>query len=77
MERGTCATCTFFEDVKNQCRYNPPTVQLNPNAAGAHIVSLWPRVDFDDWCSHWKSALVHGQRKTWNRQLNEQANNKN
>ena len=86
MERGTCATCTFFEDVKNQCRLNPPTLvciqqRFQDDADGEYLkpvyVSKWPTVDSDDWCSYWKSALVHGQRKTWNRQLNEQANNEN
>ena len=79
MTRGTCATCTFFEDAKGECRLNPPTPILITPAkevkAGWNInptfKSKWPNVDADDYCGGWKSALVNGRRKTWNHQIND------
>ena len=79
MTRGTCATCTFFEDAKGECRLNPPTLILITPAKEIQtgfdlkprFQSKWPNVDSDDWCSWWKSALVEGRRKTWNHQLND------
>lgn len=75
MTRGTCATCAFFEDVRQECRFNPPTVVAiaptqNPTQNAA-TDSRWPAVDSDDWCSHWMSAFVEGRRKTYARQLND------
>ena len=80
MKRGTCATCAFFEDVKGECRFNPPTLVVTHPVMEANqrfgakpkMGSRWPQVDSDDWCSHWQSAIVDGKRKTWNYQLNEE-----
>ena len=79
MTRGTCNTCAFFVDAKGECRYNPPTLVLITPAkevkSGWNInptfKSKWPTVDADDWCSHWKTALVGGRRKTYPHQLND------
>ena len=71
MKRGTCNTCAFFQDVHQECRYNPPTAQISPSPAVNGIVYFWPQVDGNDWCSHWRSALVGGQRKTYNHQIND------
>lgn len=79
MRRGTCATCAFFVDAKGECRLNPPTPIViafqrdNTTYGVTHVKSesRWPSVDSDDWCSHFRDAIIGGRRKTWNHQLND------
>ena len=51
MKRGTCATCVYYVDWKNECRYNPPQVIKYENPNG--YKSVWPIVDSDDFCHGW------------------------
>lgn len=82
MERGTCQTCAFYQTVHNECRFNPPTAALTysnkkvddryyADPPDLSITCFWPKVDADDWCSHWKTALVGGRRKSYAHQLND------
>ena len=82
MKRGTCATCAYFVDARKECRLNPPTILVisprrdtgNYGISREKFESGWPTVDGDDWCSHWKTALVGGVRKTNPEQLSEEDN---
>ena len=69
LDRGTCATCAFFHDVKKQCYLNPPQVYYDEHE-GSYASAL-PDVDDDDWCAFWTDARVKGQRKTYNHQIND------
>ena len=58
---GTCATCSFFrtEVYPNQCRAMPPQVVVHDG----YFKSVWPEVDYDDYCKLYDSAIVGGQHK--------------
>ena len=74
---GTCATCAFFHDVKNECRFNPPQVgqivETSPysDTIGSKTTSQWPIVDSNDWCGRYYDDRIKGQRKTYARQIND------
>ena len=77
MERGTCATCAFFHDVKNECRYDPPTVVSLTSSDNKYHVPIdviqnhWPKVDNNDWCSHYYHGIINGVRKPYDRMIND------
>ena len=79
LNRGTCATCAYYQTVHNECRYNPPTVVSTtkhsdtlPGVEIPVIRSHWPKVDNNDWCSHWYGAIMKsGERKNYARQIND------
>ena len=68
MKRGTCVTCAFYHMVNHECRYNPPTIMR----IDGEYKSRWPKVDNNDWCSHWYGAIMKsGERKHYARQIND------
>ena len=44
-----CKQCIYYDDT-GKCRLNPPVL----NAHTEQFV--WPKVNADDWCSHWQYA---------------------
>ena len=58
MNIGTCATCVYYRDYKNECRYNPPQIRGDG-------YSIWPKVDNDDYCHGWTDARVNGRKLTF------------
>lgn len=55
----TCSLCFAFKvnayDTKEgQCHYHPPKVI---NAEQDSLVSTWPIVDADDWCTKWQLRI--------------------
>ena len=58
MSLGTCATCLYFVDWKQECRFYPP-VPISEEK------SVWPKVDNDDYCSGWTDARHNGRKLTF------------
>ena len=55
-DTAACAKCKFF-DTKGSaeeglCRYNPPV------SAVAGAISVWPKVEANDWCGHFEAAAA-------------------
>ena len=51
--RNPCSTCVFWATANQkvgECRFNPPTVLLEP---GKFPVSRWPVTGADQWCGRW------------------------
>ena len=69
LEYGTCETCALFhqESEPPQCRANPPQVVV----IGGRVKSVWPVVDWNDYCKLWTSAIRGGERKNYARQVND------
>ena len=56
-ERGTCATCLFYDAGYAICRRNTPQVLPNYDSRRdrSRHESMWPRVEGDDWCGEYKA----------------------
>lgn len=60
MEGSTCATCRFYQSIRNwsesqaaggECRYNPPEQFPMPHG---EFYSRWPDVSPECWCGEWE-----------------------
>lgn len=50
----TCATCAAFAALAKQCRANPPTAFVMPQASGQlAILGVYPQTNKDEWCLGW------------------------
>lgn len=76
MKDGTCIRCRYYFETKRECRLNPPT-PLNVYPSGIEdrhtelTKSVYPKVDWNDWCSFYKDGVVDGVKKTNPEMLSE------
>ncbi len=49
----TCGVCEYFDDSKQECRKNAPTVHARSASydRDSAVKAVWPIVSPDDWCS--------------------------